>query len=106
MPQPVENLDKLDEHLKTVVQALHGAVKQGIPHVREPQIVDKAIADCKEILDETFLVRLAQYKGHVDANITRHSRDFAEMVDLLGRGPCDDQLVELGWRGWQHLFDV
>ena len=52
MPQPVEDLDKLDEHLKAVVQALHSAVKQGIPHVKEPQIVDKAIGDCKEMLDE------------------------------------------------------
>jgi len=52
MPQAVENLDKLDEHLKVVVQALQGAVKQGIPHVKEPEIVDKAVADCKEILDE------------------------------------------------------
>ena len=52
MPEPVKDLDKLDEHLKAVVQALHGAVKQGIPHVKEPQIVDKAVADCKEILDE------------------------------------------------------
>ena len=52
MPQAVENLDKLDEHLKVVVQALHGAVKQGIPHVKEPKIVDKALADCQEILDE------------------------------------------------------
>ena len=52
MPEPVKDLDKLDEHLKAVVQALHGAVKQGIPHVKEPQIADKAVADCKEILDE------------------------------------------------------
>lgn len=52
MPEPVKDLDKLDEHLKAVVQALHGAVKQGIPHVKEPQIADKPVADCKEILDE------------------------------------------------------
>ena len=52
MPPAVANLDQMDEHLKAVVQALYGAVKQGIPHVREPEIVDKAIADCKEILDE------------------------------------------------------
>jgi hypothetical protein len=52
MPEPVKDLDKLDEQLKAVVQALQGAVKQGIPHVKEPQVVDKAIADCKEILDE------------------------------------------------------
>ncbi|MGH7796069.1 MAG: hypothetical protein ACREQ2_14450 [Candidatus Binatia bacterium] len=52
MPEAAPNTEKLDEHLKAVVQALHGAVKQGIPHVKEPEIVDKAVADCKEILDE------------------------------------------------------
>lgn len=54
MPQAVANLDKMDEHLKTIVHALYGAVKQGIPHVKEPAVVDKAIADCKEILDEVM----------------------------------------------------
>ncbi len=52
MTRPVENLDKLDEHLKAVVQALQGAVKQGIPHIKEPQIVEKTVADCREMLDE------------------------------------------------------
>ena len=52
MPQAVENLDKLDEHLMEVVRALHGAVKQGVSHKDEPKIMDRAIADCKEILDE------------------------------------------------------
>lgn len=42
---------ELDEHLKEVVQALHGAVNWAIPHVDDPKIVDKAIRDCKEILD-------------------------------------------------------
>ena len=50
MPQAVANLDQIDEHLEAVVRALYGAVKQGIPHVKEPEIVDKA--NCKEILDE------------------------------------------------------
>ena len=54
MPQAVANLEKMDEHLKAIVQALYGAVKQGIPHVKEPEVVDKAIADCKEILGEVM----------------------------------------------------
>ena len=54
MPQAVANLEKMDEHLKTIIQALYGAVKQGIPHVKETEVVDKAIADCKEILDEVM----------------------------------------------------
>lgn len=52
MPEAAPNTEKLDEHLRVVVQALHAAVKQGIPHVKEPEIVDKAVADCKELLDE------------------------------------------------------
>ena len=61
MPEPVKDLDKLDEHLKAVVQALHGAVKQGIPHVKEPQIADKAVADCKEILDEIMVGNVKEW---------------------------------------------
>jgi hypothetical protein len=51
MPQAAPNIEKLDEHLLEVVQALHGAVKRGIPNVKDPKIADKAIEDCKEILD-------------------------------------------------------
>jgi hypothetical protein len=31
--------------------ALHGAVKQGVSHAKEPKVMDQAIKDCKEILD-------------------------------------------------------
>jgi len=51
MPQAVPNTDKLDEHLMEVVRALHGAVKQGVSHAKEPKVMDQAISDCKEILD-------------------------------------------------------
>jgi len=61
MPEAAPNTQKLDEHLKAVVQALHGAVKQGIPHVKEPEIVDKAIADCKEILDEIMAGKVDEW---------------------------------------------
>lgn len=50
MPQ-APNTEALDEHLKDVVQALHGAVNWAMPHLNDPKIVDKAIQDCKEILD-------------------------------------------------------
>jgi hypothetical protein len=33
------------------VRALHGAVKQGVSHKDDTKIMDKAIGDCKEILD-------------------------------------------------------
>ena len=51
MPQPATNIEPLDEHLLEVVRALSGAVKQGVSHTDDPKVVDKAIADCKEILD-------------------------------------------------------
>ena len=47
----VANAEKLDEHLNEVVQALHGAVSWGLSHQKEDKLVDKAIHDCKEILD-------------------------------------------------------
>ena len=52
MPQAVQDIEKLDEHLMEVVRALHGAVKQGISHKEDPRVMDKSISDCKEILDE------------------------------------------------------
>jgi hypothetical protein len=52
MPQAVANLENMDQHLMEVVRALHGAVKQGVSHKDDPKVMDKAISDCKEILDE------------------------------------------------------
>ena len=47
--------EELDEHLKAVIQALHGAVGRALPHVKDdPKLVDQAIKDCKEILDEVL----------------------------------------------------
>ena len=48
MPEAVPETEKLDEHLQEVVRALHGAVKKGIT---DPKAADKALHDCKEILD-------------------------------------------------------
>ncbi len=51
MPQ-AQNTEALDEHLKAVIQALHGAVSRAMPHVKDdPKLVDNAIRDCTEILD-------------------------------------------------------
>ena len=50
MPQ-APNAEALDDHLKNVVDALHGAVRWAMPHRDDPKVVDKAIQDCKEILD-------------------------------------------------------
>lgn len=54
MPQAVANAAQLDEHLMAFVRALHGAVKQGISHKDDSTVMDKAIMDCKEILDEVM----------------------------------------------------
>jgi hypothetical protein len=48
--EPLANIERLDEHLKEVVQALHGAVGWGMSHQKEPALVEKAIHDCEEIL--------------------------------------------------------
>ncbi|MPZ78547.1 MAG: hypothetical protein GEU77_18750 [Deltaproteobacteria bacterium] len=48
--EPPVNTEKLDEHLKEVVHALHGAVSWAMSHQKEPDLVDKAIHDCEEIL--------------------------------------------------------
>ena len=61
MPQPAHNIEKLDEHLLEVVRALHGAVKQGVSHANEPKVMDNAIRDCKEILDEIMTGNVSEW---------------------------------------------
>jgi hypothetical protein len=41
----------LDEYLNDIVRALHRTVSYAMPHLNDPKIADKAIRDCKEILD-------------------------------------------------------
>lgn len=46
------NTEGVDQQLKGFVQALHAAVNRAVPHVQDdPKLVDRAIEDCKEILD-------------------------------------------------------
>ena len=61
MPQPDNNIEKLDEQLLEVVRALHGAVKQGVSHSNEPKVMDNAIRDCKEILDEIMTGNVSEW---------------------------------------------
>jgi hypothetical protein len=61
MPQTAPNIEKLDEHLLEVVRALHGAVKQGVSHSDDPQVVEKAIGDCKEILDVIMAGKVSEW---------------------------------------------
>jgi len=60
MPQ-APNTEAMDEHLKDVVQALHGAVNWAMPHLNDPKIVDKAIQDCKEILDVVLVGKVSEW---------------------------------------------
>ena len=52
--QRLADAEKLDEHLKGVVQALHGAVSWAMSHQKEPDLIDKAIHDCEEILEDVM----------------------------------------------------
>ena len=51
MREPVPSNERLDEHLLEVVCALRAAIKQGLSHTDDTEMVDRAIADSKEILD-------------------------------------------------------
>ncbi len=55
------NTEELDAHLKDVVTALHGAVNWAMPHMNDPKIVDKAIQDCKEILDVVLEGKVSEW---------------------------------------------
>lgn len=49
--QPAPHTDALDQQFKEFIQALKGAVNSALPHLKDdPKVVDKAIADCEEIL--------------------------------------------------------
>ena len=54
MTQAARNTEALDQHLLEVVRALHAAVKRGVSHSKEPEVMDEAIKDCKEILDDVL----------------------------------------------------
>ena len=55
------NTAELDEHLKEVVHALHSAVNWAMPHFNDPKIADKAIQDCKEILDVVMEGKVSEW---------------------------------------------
>ena len=50
--QAAPHTEALDQQFKEFILALKGAVNSAMPHLKDDQqVVDKAIADCKEILD-------------------------------------------------------
>ncbi len=52
---------ELDEHLKEVVQAVSSAVIWAMPHTKDPKVADKAILDCKEILDAVMERKVSEW---------------------------------------------
>ena len=52
---------ELDEHIKEVVQALSSAVNWAMPHTKDLEIADKAIRDCKEILDTVMEGKVSEW---------------------------------------------
>ncbi len=56
------NTAAVDEHLKEMVRALHAAINRALPHVSDdPVLVDKAIRDCKEILDVVIVGNVSEW---------------------------------------------
>src|SRR5262245_19507624 len=55
---------------------------------------------------KTLLVRLAQHKGNIDADVAGHACYLAEMVDLFRCCTSDNKLIELCWRRGQHLLHI
>ena len=49
--KPAQNTVELDQHLNEIVRALHRTVSYVMPHLNDPEIGNKAVHDCKEILD-------------------------------------------------------
>ncbi len=55
------NTEALDEQLKEFIQAIHGAVNWAMPHLNDPKVTDKAIRDCKEILDVVMEGKVSEW---------------------------------------------
>jgi ribulose 1,5-bisphosphate carboxylase large subunit-like protein len=51
MVEAVPHMNKLDEYLKDIIQAVYSATSVGVAHVKDdPAVVDRALADCEEVL--------------------------------------------------------
>ena len=60
MVQAAPNMEKLDEYLKDVIQAVYGACASGMNHLKDDEkAVDRALDDCEEVLG-------AVMEGHVE----------------------------------------
>ncbi len=55
------NTEAVDDYLKDVVTALHRAVNWAMPHLNDPKIANRAIHDCKEILDVVMEGKVSEW---------------------------------------------
>jgi histidine ammonia-lyase len=63
MAQAIDS-QALDEHLQTIVQALNGAVREGVSHLDDDRVADRAIHACKEILDVVMEGKTSEWLGN------------------------------------------
>lgn len=62
MVEPAANTEALDQQFKEFIQAIKGAVNSAMPHLQDdPKLVEKAIADCKEILDVVMEGKVSEW---------------------------------------------
>lgn len=62
--KPAPNTQALDASMEELVRALHAAVKGAQPHLHDdPTLVDRAIRDCREILDVVLEGNVAAWLG-------------------------------------------
>lgn len=60
--QAAPNTEALDQQFKEFIQALKSAVGSAMPHLKDdPKIVEKAIGDCKEILDDVLAGKVKEW---------------------------------------------
>ena len=62
--QSAPNTEALDQQFKEFIQALKSAVGSAMPHLKDdPKAVDKAIGDCKEILNVVLEGNVKEWVG-------------------------------------------
>ena len=58
------NTEALDAAMEEMVRALHTAVNRALPHVKDdPELVDRALSDCTEILDVVLEGNVSEWLG-------------------------------------------
>ncbi len=54
MAETQVDLVELDKHLSDVVKSVQAGVTWGMSHRDDPEALKKALADCKEVIDEVM----------------------------------------------------